>query len=215
MQHTLAKQYLPLAGVPILERTLQTLLQVKAVAIVVALAEEDRYFDQLTSSHHPKIQRVTGGATRAASVLAALQLLAAKAHPEDWVMVHDAARPLVSLSDIEHLQQRLIDHPVGGILATPVTDTIKQVDAQGNIQLTLARHTLWRALTPQLCRFGLLQQALSHCLHHQLEITDEAMALECCGHSPAIVEGSASNIKITYPMDLLIAEQGIKAGYSF
>lgn len=206
MQHATPKQYLDLAGTPILERTLNTLLAVPDIAqVVVALALDDTHFKHLTCSNHPRLQHVIGGASRAASVLNALNHLVSVAQPQDWVLVHDAARPLVHLADIAHLRLSLHDHPVGGILAAPVTDTLKHVHSDTQISHTLDRSTLWRALTPQLCRFGLLKQALEHGLAQRLDLTDEAMALETLGHYPTIVAGSPDNIKITYPIDLQLA----------
>ena len=208
MQHSTAKQYLTLAGKPILEHTLATLLAVPDIQqVLVALSLDDQQFNHLPSAKHPRLMTLIGGNSRAESVLNALQSLSAVATAQDWILVHDGARPLVSLSDIAQLRHLLIDHPIGGILATPVTDTLKQVNAEQQIQTTLARETLWRALTPQLCRYGLLTHALKHCLNQQIAITDEAMALEQCGHSLQVVEGSSDNIKITYPIDLALAEQ--------
>jgi len=208
MQQPIPKQYLNLAGKPVLEHTLTTLLAIPFIArVVVALSSDDLFFNSLASATHPRLTQVQGGNSRASSVLNALNALSTIAEPHDWVLVHDAARPLVTLKDIDHLRVTLANHPIGGILATPVTDTLKQSDAQLKTCLTVARDTLWRALTPQMCRYGLLKQALSHCLNANLGITDEAMALETLGQTMQIVEGSADNIKITYPIDLLIAEQ--------
>lgn len=212
MQQPTPKQYLSLAGKPVLEHTLTTLLAVPDIAgLVIALAPDDLFFAHLTSATHPRITQVHGGDSRAASVLNALNALTPIAQPHDWVLVHDAARPLVRLSDIAQLRTTLQDHPVGGILATPVTDTLKQSNAQGHICATVARDALWRALTPQMCRYGLLKQALNHCLQANIAITDEAMALESLGHTLQIIEGAFDNIKITYPIDLLIAEQLLPA----
>ncbi len=210
MQQNLPKQYALLAGQPILARTLTTLLAVPDVQqVIVALAADDAHFDTLIALDDPRLSRVIGGANRAESVLSALNYLSANDH--DWVLVHDAARPLISLEDIAKLRISLAAHSVGGILATPVTDTLKHVDEHHTIHHTVNRKNLWRALTPQLCRYGLLKHALTQCLLEQRTITDEAMALELCGHPMQIIEGSANNIKITYPMDLLIAEQVLSA----
>lgn len=211
MQQFIAKQYLHLAGKPVLTHTLETLLAVPAISqLIIALAPDDLLFDRLISITDPRLIRIKGGVTRAASVLNALNHLNPIAKDDDWVLVHDAARPFISQQDIAHLRSQLAEHPVGGLLATPVTDTLKQVDADLTIQKTLNRQTLWRALTPQMCRYGLLKAALNHCLAQQITITDEAMAMEQCNHAMQIIEGSSDNIKITYPIDLMIAEQLIK-----
>lgn len=214
MQQDTPKQYLPLDGQCILERTLHTLLSVPDIhQVIVALAPHDAYFDTLAICQQPRLTRITGGASRAASVLQALNHLTATAHADDWVLVHDAARPLVRLSDIATLRATLHDHPIGGILATPVSDTLKQVDTSLNIHSTIDRSILWRALTPQMARYGLLKAALSACLTQGIKPTDEAQALEQAGFTPRIVEGCSDNIKITYPMDLLLAEQIVRAGF--
>ncbi len=212
LHQSLPKQYAMLAGQAILTHTLTTLLAIPDVQqLIIALAADDTHFDALITIDDARLSRVIGGASRAESVLSALNHLTA--NDDDWVLIHDAARPLISLNDIAKLRMKLAKHPVGGILATPVTDTLKHVDQHGTIQHTVNRKTLWRALTPQMCRYGVLKQALTQCLLEQQTITDEAMALERCGYSMQIIEGSATNIKITYPIDLLVAEQLIKATF--
>jgi 2-C-methyl-D-erythritol 4-phosphate cytidylyltransferase len=205
MQAEVPKQYLRLNGIAILERTLQTLCSVPDIArIVIAIAKSDNYFAELPSAK--RVQQVIGGATRAESVLAALEILSDEAQPDDWVLVHDAARPLITLSDIAKLRHAVATHPAGGILATPIADTLKQVDPHLTILCTLPRAQIWRALTPQMCRYGLLQKALHKAFQQQQEITDEAMALEQLGYALQIVEGDARNLKITTPLDLALAE---------
>lgn len=207
MQQSVPKQYLHLCGKAVVERSIEALLCLKPASITVALALDDTRFAALNCAKDPRVHSIQGGSSRAASVLAALQHLSNVAHTDDWVLVHDAARPLVTIADLRHLTTRLTNHPVGGLLATPAIDTLKQVDEHGCVIKTLARKGVWRALTPQMARYGILREAIERCLMDGLEPTDEAMALEYSGHKPMIVEGSADNIKITHAIDLITAEQ--------
>jgi 2-C-methyl-D-erythritol 4-phosphate cytidylyltransferase len=201
------KQYLPLAGKTIIEQTLERLLQLPFLTgIVVAIASDDDYWPELNISRHPKIHRVTGGAERADSVLSALNFLQGKLGEQDWVMVHDAARPCVELASIEILCAQLGEDPVGGILALPVTDTVKKVGADNAIECTIDRRVLWQAQTPQLFRFQLLRDCLSQTLARNENITDEASAVELCGFTAKVVESTGDNIKVTRPGDLALAE---------
>ena len=147
-----------------------------------------------------------GGAERCHSVLNGLRLLTPRAHDDDWVLVHDAARPCVRVEDISLLIERLRDHPVGGLLGLPVADTMKRADAAGNVLETVPRDGLWRALTPQMFRLGLLRAALERALDNGLLVTDEAQAVEAAGQVPCMVEGHADNIKITRAQDLVLAQ---------
>lgn len=147
-----------------------------------------------------------GGRERSDSVLNALQSLQGLADEQDWVLVHDAVRPCVRLDDIARLLQEVADHPCGGLLAVPVSSTLKRSDAAGDIVATLPRDHVWQAATPQAFRLGALRQALQAAVQAGVAITDEASAMELAGHAPRLVRGSADNIKITYPEDLLLAE---------
>jgi 2-C-methyl-D-erythritol 4-phosphate cytidylyltransferase len=199
------KQYLEILGKPVLQHTLERLLGVEAFAgIVVALGAEDGYWPDLPCARHPKIRRAPGGKERADSVLSGLLSLDGIAGPDDWVLVHDAARPCLTTGDVEKLIQSLEDDPVGGILALPVSDTLKGVDG-GSIVETINRSRIWRALTPQMFRFRMLKQALTDAAERGLVVTDEASALELQGLRPKIVEGRPDNIKITRPEDLPLA----------
>jgi 2-C-methyl-D-erythritol 4-phosphate cytidylyltransferase len=149
---------------------------------------------------------VHGGAERFHSVLNGLRALAGHAAPGDWVLVHDAARPCVRREDIDLLMERLRDHPVGGLLGIPVTDTKKSTDEQGNIIQTVRREGLWRAMTPQMFRYEMLSLALQAVVERGATVTDESAAMEIAGYSPRMVEGHADNIKITRPQDLALAE---------
>lgn len=208
MQAACPKQYLTVSGKTILELTLQCFLERPDVmGIVLALAEHDTWWSQLDMAGDPRIQTVIGGAERADSVLNALLALNDRgAQADDWVLVHDAARPLLKSADLERLLLELADDPVGGILAVPARDTLKQVSATGAILTTIDRSVIWHALTPQMFRLGLLQRALADALQAQVAITDESSAMEWAGLSPRIVEGCASNIKITRPEDLQLLQ---------
>ncbi len=200
------KQYLTLAGKPVLQHTLERLLAVEEIRhVMVALAADDGRWLQLPAASHPRILTTVGGAERADSVLAGLHALEEIAQDQDWVLVHDAARPCLKPDDVIRLLGHLMDDPVGGILALPSVDTLKQVEGDA-ILGTLDRTTVWRALTPQMFRYRLLRDALEQALKAGQVITDESNALEYAGYRPRIVEGSPDNIKITRPEDLPLAE---------
>ncbi len=199
------KQYLPLLDKTILEHTLDCLLALPLKAMIyIAIGEGDSYWPNLTFARHPKITCVKGGEERADSVLNCLEALTSHAKDEDWVLVHDAARPCVRTKEIMKLISEVGSHPIGGILGVPVSDTLKQVSG-GVIEKTVDRSLLWQAQTPQLFRFGLLRDCLRLGLSEKKKITDEASALETYGHKPLIIEGRSDNLKVTRPEDLLIA----------
>jgi 2-C-methyl-D-erythritol 4-phosphate cytidylyltransferase len=199
------KQYLGLAGKTVIEQTLETLLsEAKLEAIVVAISAEDGYWASINRRLPSRVLTVAGGKERADSVLSGLRFLADRADDNDWVLVHDAARPCVSQEEISRLIEQLKDDPLGGILALPVYDTLKKVK-QGAVETTVDRQEIWRALTPQMFRFGLLKQALEKALESGATITDEASAIEQLGYQPKLVEGEPENIKITRPADLSLA----------
>ncbi|OED74948.1 2-C-methyl-D-erythritol 4-phosphate cytidylyltransferase [Vibrio crassostreae] len=199
------KQYLKIHGKTILEHTIEKLLSHPQVAqIVVAISDDDPYYPDLALNLNPQVFRVSGGSERADSVLSALNYIAEQ-QLSDWVMVHDAARPCVQLSDIDKLISGAMSHDVGAILAAPVRDTMKR-GAQGQIEHTVERADLWHALTPQMFRAKPLWKALSEALQQGASITDEASAFEWKGLSPALVAGRSDNFKITQPEDLALAE---------
>lgn len=205
MQADRPKQYLPLKNQTVIECTLMRLLQANIfTTIAVAISAEDPYWPELEIAKHPQILTAAGGKERADSVLSALKSLQNQADSNDWVLVHDAARPCITSVDIHKLIATLKDDATGGILALPSHDTLKQVNGD-NIQQTLDRRTVWRALTPQMFRFGVLTQALEQTAGN-LAITDEASALELIGLPAQIVEGRPDNIKITQPEDLFLAQ---------
>ncbi len=205
MQADRPKQYMELAGKTVIEHTLLRLLQADVFsAIAVALSEEDPYWPELAVSQHQKIITAPGGKERADSVLSGLKTIREQASDDDWVLVHDAARPCITAADIHHLIDSLANDGVGGILALASPDTLKQV--QGNsITGTLDRSHIWRALTPQMFRYGMLKAALEQSQGNPA-ITDDASALELQGMQPKIVEGRPDNIKITRPEDLALAQ---------
>lgn len=208
------KQYLNLAGESMLQRTLSRLLGVPDLqGIVVALAPDDKHWPLVPASKDPLVHAAPGGRTRADSVVSGLQYVLSKAPGTTWVMVHDAARPLVSLSDIQRLYSAVYNSgAVGGILATAVQDTLKKADEYHCIEQTISRQNLWQAQTPQLFRAGELLGALTQAksapeerMTNQMPITDEASAMERLGHEPLLVEALEPNFKITRPRDLLVA----------
>tara|TARA_R110000823_G_scaffold210224_8_gene340510 strand:+ start:4965 stop:5618 length:654 start_codon:yes stop_codon:yes gene_type:complete len=201
------KQYLPLAGASVLERSLSALFAVPdIVAIGVALDALDQHAATLSCLADPRVLRVTGARERSGSVLAGLELLLERAEPGDWVLVHDAARPCVRAEDISTLIATVTRSGVGGLLAEPVVDTIKQADAGGRVLATLDRNTLWRAQTPQMFRIGELHAALTQAHAQGQSVTDEAAAMELAGHPVQLVPSSHENIKITVAGDLPLAE---------
>jgi len=205
MQSDKPKQYLELAGKTVIEQTLFRLLEAKVFSgIAVAISVEDPYWPELDISKHPDVLTAPGGKERADSVLSGLRMLSPKATDRDWVLVHDAARPCITRSDIHLLINQLQTDEVGGILALSSHDTLKNVQ-DNNILGTLDRRHIWRALTPQMFRYGMLKTALEESVGNPA-VTDEASALELKGLQPKIVEGRPDNIKITRPEDLALAQ---------
>lgn len=202
------KQYLEVDGKPLIAYALAALAAHPALeGVVVAIGEDDADWSgwndtcQLAASGKP-IRTCTGGASRAASVLAGLDALPDSVRADDFVLVHDAARPNLGLHDLSQLLERGRNDPVGAILAAPVRDTLKRAGDDGGIDATEPRERLWRALTPQLFRRLQLSKALQDAAQAGVEVTDEAMALERQGLRPLLVEGSEDNFKITTPTDL-------------
>jgi 2-C-methyl-D-erythritol 4-phosphate cytidylyltransferase len=209
MGSAIPKQYLPLVGRPVIVHTLETLLRYPPLAgVVVAIGADDGWWPAMAigiDSAKP-LRVVTGGVERGQSVLNGLEALREWASPDDWVLVHDAARPCLSTEDLDRLLAELDSDPVGGLLAVPVRDTLKQADAAGRVTTTVDRSRLWHALTPQMFRLGLLRDALRDALARGLTVTDEAAAMEAAGFAPRLIEGRADNVKITRPEDLALAE---------
>ena len=207
MQSDIPKQYIDLRGKPILEHTLEHLLKVDLIEeLVLVVAVEDDRWQGLPATENERIMLAHGGEERFNSVLNGLHALAAMASDDDWVLVHDVARPLVRKDDVEKLIQACTEKNCGGILAIPVSDTLKKSDENNLVYSTVDRNNVWSALTPQLFHFGKLKTALENCIGQKLEITDEASAIEFAGEEVILVQGSRLNIKITEPEDLLLAE---------
>ncbi len=207
----LPKQYLPLRGRLLIEHTLERLLSHPRIAgVVVAIAADDEHWPRVAHAHHPRLHTVTGGAERCHSVTNALAWLEARdgaaGRSEDWVLVHDAARPCITHADVDLLLITLTDHPVGGLLGLPVRDTMKRAEADGTVTATVPREGLWHALTPQMFRLGTLRAALDRALARGELVTDESSAVELAGLRPRLVAGRADNIKVTRPEDLVLAD---------
>ncbi|KTG16248.1 MULTISPECIES: 2-C-methyl-D-erythritol 4-phosphate cytidylyltransferase [unclassified Guyparkeria] len=216
MQSEVPKQYLRLGQRSVLEITLSRFVDLPGLAGVILVTSApipDAINDGLAELRVP-VHRVEGGPTRAESVRnglvmfrerrAELASVEAKSGEDEWVMVHDAARPCVRPADVERLL-RQVRAPEGGLLAAPVRDTIKRVDADGHVAETVDRQPLMHALTPQLFPAQVLRDALDAALAAGFEVTDESSALERAGRYPRVVPGAADNLKITHPEDLAIA----------
>jgi 2-C-methyl-D-erythritol 4-phosphate cytidylyltransferase len=201
------KQYLPLAGSSVIEQTLLTLLGYPRIhRAVVVISVNDTWWPNI-GFDSGKLQMVSqGGEERCHSVLNGLTALKTWAQPNDWVLVHDAVRPCLRTEDLDTLLDSLWDDPIGGLLATPVRDTVKRADGRGRVATSVDRTGLWHALTPQMFRLGTLTAALQGALERHSIVTDEASAIEAMGLAPRLIEGHADNIKITQPEDLDLAE---------
>ncbi len=206
------KQYLRLLGHTILERSLERLGSHPRVrGVLVGISTDDVYWPTLSGPFPKLLGTYPGAAERAATVLNGLNALADYAAADDWVLVHDAARPCLRHADIDTLLVDIAGHPDGGLLALPVNDTVKRADHNGCSVETVQRASLWRALTPQAFRYEALKSALEQALAAGVEITDEASAMELAGARPRLVRGHADNIKITVPEDLALAEIYLRA----
>ena len=211
------KQYIPLAGQPMVFHSIHTLATVSRIErVLVVLSPLDRHWGQHDWSTFPeKIQPVfAGGARRAESVMNALLTLEKQIAKDDWVLVHDAARPCLSQELVEQFLDEIGDDPVGGLLAVPVADTLKSSDENQRVAATIPRLNLWRAQTPQMFRYDLLRRGLAQ----RPDATDEAQAVESIGYNaPRLVQGDDLNIKVTFQADLVLAELIMqvraKAGY--
>lgn len=200
------KQYLPLVGQPLILHTLQRLASHPRIAgLMVTLAAGDPHWPGVASIEGVPVLSCTGGAERCDSVLAGLHALPASVGADDFVLVHDAARPCVRLGDIDQLLDRAT-HGDGGLLAAPLRDTLKRADAAHISRQTEPRESRWRAFTPQLFRRQALIDALQRAAADGVLVSDEAMAIERAGGSPLLVEGAEDNIKVTTPADFALAE---------
>lgn len=203
--HATPKQYLKLLGRPMLYHSVNALLANGRIdTVFVVLAPGDGEFRQHSWADFG--ERIAplycGGATRHDSVLNGLVAASSTAQPDDWMLVHDAARPCLGQTELQRMLDALGSDEVGGILGVPVADTLKRADSAGRIEATEPREFLWQAQTPQMFRHGLLLHALSR----TAKVTDEAGAVEALGLKPKLVQGSTTNLKVTYAEDLRLAE---------
>ncbi|MDX1490562.1 MAG: 2-C-methyl-D-erythritol 4-phosphate cytidylyltransferase [Pseudohongiellaceae bacterium] len=211
MSSSIPKQYMDLDGTSVLRRSLSTLSLVPNIsAIVLAIDPADEYAAQDGLVDGASINACPlvvchGGDTRAQSVMNALHALETKAKPDDWVVVHDAARPCVRVAEIKTLLES-IEGTQGGLLAAPVRGTLKKADGNNSVAATVDREGVWEAATPQVFPYGALSKALGEAIQNHLTVTDEASAMEAQGAAPLLVSCSTDNLKITYPQDLHLAK---------
>ena len=199
------KQYLPLAGKPMMFHSIEAIAAVARVDhLLVVLAPLDQHWGGHDWSALPeKVEAAfVGGAHRGESVLNALKHIEGRAAKDDWVLVHDAARPCIVTELVEQFLDEIGDDPVGGLLAMPLADTLKRAEETQRVAETIPRTGLWRAQTPQLFRYALLRKGLER----RIAATDEAEAVESIGQAPRLAQGESSNIKVTFAEDLVIAE---------
>jgi len=216
METDIPKQYLKIRGKTVLEHTIEKFINHPEIeGVVVVLAADDQYWHELELTPNKKIMQAEGGLERCHSVLNGLKCLSGIADQNDWVLVHDAARPCVRSEDINQLMNELKEHAVGGILALPVRDTMKRVDAKNEITGTVEREGLWHALTPQMFKIATLENALNNVMQNKKLVTDDAQAIELFGLQPKLVQGHPDNIKITHQRDLSLAELFLSQQESF
>ena len=203
MASVLPKQYIPLAGKPMISHTIQVFFKHPRIASIhLALNPEDDFWRSLPLEPVSKLKlHYTGGESRSETVLNTL--LALEVADDDWILVHDAARPGLTQQLLDNLLNTLENDPVGGLLALPLADTLKHADAANRIASTIPRDSLWQAQTPQMFRYGMLIKALQS---FEGAATDEAEAIEALGLQPKLVQGELRNLKITYPQDLALLE---------
>ncbi|MBM3350836.1 MAG: 2-C-methyl-D-erythritol 4-phosphate cytidylyltransferase [Betaproteobacteria bacterium] len=205
MASAMPKQYLPLCGKPTVLHSIQTFFSCERIASIhLALSPEDYFWRDLQLDENSRLQvHDTGGDTRSETVLNTLAAIHAQTEDDDWVLVHDAARPGLTLGLLNTLLDALAQDTVGGLLALPLADTLKQSNADSRVLSTIPRDALWQAQTPQMFRYALLKDALQS---FSGTPTDEAQAVEALGLQPKLVAGSLRNMKITYPQDIALME---------
>ena len=200
---TVPKQYSVIAGCTVIEHSLRALQSCAAIEhIFVNVQHDDARADEIAAAVPGVTFLRCAGATRAETVQSALNAISKQVKRDAWVLVHDAARPCVLAKDVTWLIKLAGAHGVGGLLATPVADTLKRGTADNEIAETISRENMWRAQTPQMFRY----ETLVHALNASPDVTDEAQAIEALGMTPLLVAGSARNIKITLPEDAELAE---------
>ena len=203
MASVLPKQYVPLAGKPMISHTIQVFFKhPRITSIHLALNPEDDFWRSLPLEPASKLKlHYTGGDSRSETVLNTLRAI--EAADDDWILVHDAARPGLTQQLLDNLMNALENDAVGGLLALPLADTLKEADVANRVAGTIPRANLWQAQTPQMFRYGLLKKALEN---FNGVATDEAEAIEALGLQPKLVQGELRNLKITYPQDLVLLE---------
>jgi 2-C-methyl-D-erythritol 4-phosphate cytidylyltransferase len=204
------KQYAPIGASTVIEQALAPFeADADCAGIIVAVAADDPHWAVISARRPRQVGTAAGGEHRAHSVRNALRALASQARDDDWVMVHDAARPCFTATDLALLKRELASHPVGGLLAVPLSDTLKRALEPGShvthVDATVDRDGLWRAATPQVFRLGVLLRALESALAAGRLSTDEAQAVEWSGQRPRLIAGRADNIKVTSGEDLALA----------
>ena len=201
------KQFHQLKGDLVAQHTLGRLLEIPLIKQIVAPCDPTSgYWAKVRAVKNPRVTLIEGGETRARSVLNGLTMLSNVAQPEDWVLVHDMARPCVTSSDIMKLINGLKNHPVGGLLTTKINETLKTVMPDNHVKATVNREVYRAAQTPQMFRYGILRDAIQLMLQDQEIPTDEASAVEYSNHKVLTIEGRHDNIKITRREDLMMAE---------
>jgi len=208
MGSQIPKQYLPLLGRPMIEQTLRVFSSCERIAsIAVVLGADDKDWDaaNIQLSANAQVYRC-GGDTRTQTVLNGLLALRDDLAQDDWILVHDAARPGLTDYLLNRLLDTLQNEAVGGLLAIPLADTLKRADSQQRVAHTERREHLWQAQTPQMFRYGLLLEALQFSVENSSVATDEAQSIEALGHKPKLVAGELRNLKVTYPQDLALIE---------
>ncbi|MDP3744104.1 MAG: 2-C-methyl-D-erythritol 4-phosphate cytidylyltransferase [Methylotenera sp.] len=205
MATAIPKQYLPLCGKPTISHSIQTFFSCPRIASIhLALSPEDYFWRNLTLDTNSRLHlHYTGGDSRSETVLNTLEAIRTQVEDDDWILVHDAARPGLTIALLNHLLDTLEHDEVGGLLALPLADTLKQSNADARVLNTIPRELLWQAQTPQMFRYALLKDALAS---FNGTPTDEAQAVEALGLQPKLVVGSLRNMKITYPQDIALME---------
>lgn len=199
------KQYQYIQDHTVLEHTVNRLNSLDLAGCVLAIGAQDNFAKTLSFQHKDKLHFCIGGTERVHSVLNALIYLSDIADEDDWVLVHDAARPCVTSDCLIRLVESAQHSNQSVILAIPVRDTLKQVAQQNQIEKTVSRELLWQAQTPQMAKLGVLKNAIEQALANHIVITDEASALEYMNEPVHVVQGRSDNIKITYTDDLELA----------
>ncbi len=201
------KQYISVNDKCIIEHTINCFIEREEIeAVVVVISKTDEYWPDLEIARHEKVITAPGGVERYHSVFNGLEVLKGKAEDNDWVLVHDAARPCLNQSAIDRLMINLRSHNVGGILAMPCRDTMKRANESGEISETVERESLWHAQTPQMFKYEKLFTSIEKILSDKVNITDEAMAIELSGYKPMLIQGHQENIKVTNKDDLRYLE---------